>query len=356
MRFWSALLPVSGRRPGTRPKSARASSACGFRTDFVAPSGRSRRARLPAPDRQGAAPVRARRRRADRGQIKFIIKTGEHGDGNDLAPLARRSLGIFHHRAPACHAVDGDDGGFEHMDRLHRGGNGVGDVVQLEIEEDRQAELGDFMHAVVAVRAKNSRPSFTPPIWPRTSWPARWRHQAEIEHEGSTGLLMGFRVLVWWQHQAAWKRGTPCWRARDSGVLMRRCSRQRVARWISHIGKGRKAAMTSAGSLVSSFSPSQTVSSTGCHSRPKTVGRRQPPRADMVRTNFIRLCPQPLPEDDMLGAFGREGECRINPQTPAGRSCRRALEWSAEVEHLRRPPASLITCAHLRIGLQQFAQ
>ena len=38
--------------------------------------------------------------------------------------------------------------------RAHRAGDRVGDVVELEIEEDRQAEMRDFVHPVRAVRAE----------------------------------------------------------------------------------------------------------------------------------------------------------------------------------------------------------
>ncbi len=44
------------------------------------------------------------------------------------------------------------------MDRLHRGGDGIGDVVQLEVEEDRQPDMGEFVHTVMAVGAEEFEP------------------------------------------------------------------------------------------------------------------------------------------------------------------------------------------------------
>ena len=40
------------------------------------------------------------------------------------------------------------------MDRLHRAGDRVGNVVEFQIEEDRQAHLCDLVHAVVPVLAE----------------------------------------------------------------------------------------------------------------------------------------------------------------------------------------------------------
>ena len=41
---------------------------------------------------------------------------------------------------------------------MHRAGDGVGNIVQFQIEEDRQAEMGDLVDAVVAVRAEELEP------------------------------------------------------------------------------------------------------------------------------------------------------------------------------------------------------
>ena len=65
-----------------------------------------------------------------------LVEAGQHGDRDHLAMLAGRGLGVFHHRASAG-GVHGDDRRLQHMDRLHRGRDGVGDIVQLQIEEDR---------------------------------------------------------------------------------------------------------------------------------------------------------------------------------------------------------------------------
>src|SRR5205085_6724652 len=48
-------------------------------------------------------------------------------------------------------------------DRLHRAGDRVGNVVQLEVEEQRQPDVGDFMHAVVPVGAEEFEADLEPP-------------------------------------------------------------------------------------------------------------------------------------------------------------------------------------------------
>jgi hypothetical protein len=90
-----------------------------------------------------------------------LIEAGEDGDGDDLAIIPGGGLGIFHHRPPA-RGVDGDDRRLKHVDRLHRAGHGVGNIVQLEIEEDRQADLGDLVHAVVAMGAEEFEAKLEP--------------------------------------------------------------------------------------------------------------------------------------------------------------------------------------------------
>ena len=90
-----------------------------------------------------------------------VVEAGQQGYRDHLAVFARRSLGVFHHRPPAA-AVDGDDCRFEHVDRLHRRGDGVGDIVELEIEEDRQSQSGDLMDPVVAVGAEEFEPQLDP--------------------------------------------------------------------------------------------------------------------------------------------------------------------------------------------------
>jgi hypothetical protein len=71
--------------------------------------------------------------------------------------LARRSLGIFHHGA-ATGGVDGHDRWLEHMDRLHCRSDSVGNIVELEIEEDRQAQFMDLMYPMVAMGAEEFEP------------------------------------------------------------------------------------------------------------------------------------------------------------------------------------------------------
>ena len=94
------------------------------------------------------------------GKVR-IVEAGQHGDGDHLGMFARRSLGILHHGPPA-RCVDRDDGGFQHVDGLHGGGHGVGNVMQLQVKEDRQAHLGQFMHAVVAMGAEEFQPQLQP--------------------------------------------------------------------------------------------------------------------------------------------------------------------------------------------------
>ena len=75
------------------------------------------------------------------------VEAGEHGDADDLGVRGRGGLGGGHHRA-AAGGVDGHHRGRERGERLDRLGDGVGDVVELQIEEDRQAERRDLAHAV----------------------------------------------------------------------------------------------------------------------------------------------------------------------------------------------------------------
>ena len=102
------------------------------------------------------------RRAADAGALEIcFIEAGEHRHGDHLAAFSRSRFGILHHRAPAA-GVDGDDGRLIHVDRLHRAGDGVGDVVQLQVEEDRQAHVRDFVHAVAAMRAEELKSQLDP--------------------------------------------------------------------------------------------------------------------------------------------------------------------------------------------------
>ena len=60
---------------------------------------------------------------------------------------------ILHHRA-ATRGVDGYDGGFKRVNRLHCLGNRIGNVVQFKVEENGKAQLLHFMHAMVAIGAE----------------------------------------------------------------------------------------------------------------------------------------------------------------------------------------------------------
>ena len=90
-----------------------------------------------------------------------LVETGEHGDRNHLGAIGRSGLGILHHRAPAA-GVDGNDCGFGHMDRLHRRRDGVGDVMQFQVQKDRQSDLRDFVHPMVAVGTEEFQAQLDP--------------------------------------------------------------------------------------------------------------------------------------------------------------------------------------------------
>ena len=97
---------------------------------------------------------------ADAGEVA-LVQAGEHGDSDNAGVFSGSRLGVFHHR-PAASGMHGDDGGLQHMDGLHRGGHGVGNVVQLQVEKDRQADLGDLVHTVGAMRAEEFQPQLQP--------------------------------------------------------------------------------------------------------------------------------------------------------------------------------------------------
>ena len=91
----------------------------------------------------------------------MVVKAGQHGDANNLGMQTGGCLGILHHCAPAA-GMDGDNCGFEHVDRLHRLGDGVGDIMQLEVEENRKAEFLHLMHAMMAIGAEKLEAQFHP--------------------------------------------------------------------------------------------------------------------------------------------------------------------------------------------------
>ena len=59
---------------------------------------------------------------------------------------------LFGLGAAAC-GMDSQDRRLQQVQRLYRLGDGIGNVMQLEVEEDRQAKLRHFVHAVMAVGA-----------------------------------------------------------------------------------------------------------------------------------------------------------------------------------------------------------
>ena len=59
---------------------------------------------------------------------------------------------------PGYGGVDGHDRWLEHMDRLHCRSDSVGNIVELEIEEDRQAQFMDLMYPMVAMGAEEFEP------------------------------------------------------------------------------------------------------------------------------------------------------------------------------------------------------
>src|SRR3546814_16141769 len=69
---------------------------------------------------------------------------------SDLAKR-RGGLGVLEHRA-AAGGMDGENRRFERTQRLDRLADGVGDIVELEIEEDRQADLVHLVDARAPVR------------------------------------------------------------------------------------------------------------------------------------------------------------------------------------------------------------
>ena len=172
--------------------------------------------------------------------------------------------------------MNGDDRRFEHVDRLHRAGDGVGDVMELQVEEDRQADMGDLVHAVMAVRAEELEPELEPAdmrldLFGKGLGGFELRNiESEVDRisqgysdfsdpgffdrmlgrdegigRGSTGVTVGVAATV---------RAAVC-----SEVILRRAASV-VMRCSSHIGSrpSRNDITTSAGILVSRTSPSRS--------------------------------------------------------------------------------------------------
>ena len=81
------------------------------------------------------------------------VEAGQHRDRDHLGVERGGGLGILQHRAAAA-GVDGEDRGFKRPQRLDCLGDGVGNVVQLQVEEDRQAKLRHLVHAVLPMGAE----------------------------------------------------------------------------------------------------------------------------------------------------------------------------------------------------------
>ena len=81
----------------------------------------------------------------------FGVHAGEDGDGEE----ARGVGGLCglccggHHGGSAC-GVDGEEGGSGLRDGVDGGGYGVGDVVELEVEEDVEAAIAELFDDLVA--------------------------------------------------------------------------------------------------------------------------------------------------------------------------------------------------------------
>ncbi len=119
--------------------------------------------------RQALRPARAGEPATPIAREIVAVEAGQHGDARrPSCPAARRpwplpaSPGRPRHGRSGC--------GLQRRKRLDGLGDGVRNVVQLEVEEDREARArarGARRRGRCA--QKNSRPSFTPPASPRTA-------------------------------------------------------------------------------------------------------------------------------------------------------------------------------------------
>lgn len=69
--------------------------------------------------------------------------------------------GPLHHLAPAG-GVQGEHLDGKRSDGFDGLGDGVGDVVELEVEEHIEAEIGDFAHAIGAAGSEHFEADFDP--------------------------------------------------------------------------------------------------------------------------------------------------------------------------------------------------
>ena len=150
-RFWSPTSPPAGRTPGTTKKPS-GQRACarrhfGARADDAvdaATSGEVGEALDLLGRRAGRR--RARARSVASRLVRTVTATTLVSAG--AAAFAASSIA----RPPAAWTVR--IAGFSGASAVDRLGDGVGNVVELEVEEDRQPELGNPLHAVRSVRGE----------------------------------------------------------------------------------------------------------------------------------------------------------------------------------------------------------
>lgn len=69
-------------------------------------------------------------------------------------------MGGFGEHGPSSEGVEGEEGEVEGASGFDGFGNGVGDVVKFEVEEDATAALADFTHEVGAVGGEELETDF----------------------------------------------------------------------------------------------------------------------------------------------------------------------------------------------------
>jgi hypothetical protein len=96
---------------------------------------------------------------AERRQIG-IVDAGQHGHAEQLRATLALARGVgrgAQHRRTAAH-VHGQHRDAEPRCLTYRAGHRVGDVVELDVEQGRQAEVDHAAHAVGAVRGHELEP------------------------------------------------------------------------------------------------------------------------------------------------------------------------------------------------------
>src|SRR3546814_1967010 len=86
---------------------------------------------------------------ADRTEVGSI-QAGQHGHRHDPGVGGSGGLGIFEHRASAG-GMDRQYGRLQRSQSLDRLGGGVGDVVELEVQEDGQVQVRKVEIALAAI-------------------------------------------------------------------------------------------------------------------------------------------------------------------------------------------------------------